>query len=273
MANFVILLKKNLLEMIRNRRIIIFGIVFIAISCISALSAKYLPDIINSLLEGMEEQIGATFVFEANVAESYVQFISNIGQIAVLLVGILFASSISKEKSRGTYNDLITRGVKDKEIVLAHFVSQLIVITFSFLLSVCLFVTLNILLFNQIMGIRGIVALIYLYLLLVVTISFTLFISCICKKNSRAYVLVILGYFGLSFLDVIPRLNKFNPFHLLTLATELMYYPNYSVTDHLLTFVVTFIISSGLVVLALWFSKNRVNNCNKVIQNDHTERV
>lgn len=273
MSSFMILLKKNLLEMIRNKRVLIFGIVFIMIAIISALSAKYLPDIINSLLEGMEEQIGITFILKASVAESYVQFISNIGQIAVLLVGILFASSISKEKSKGTYNDLITRGVKDKHIVLAHFVSQIIVITVSFLLSVAVFVTLNILLFNQIMGLRGVVALLHLYMLLLATMSFTLFVSCLCKKNSRAYVLVILGYFGLSFLEVIPRLNKFNPFHLLTLGTELMYYANYYISEHLLTFVVTFIISGGLVALALWFSKNRVNNCNKVIQNDHTERV
>ena len=167
MANFVILLKKNILEMIRNKRILIFGIVFMAISVISALSARYLPDLINALLESMEEQIGGTFLVSASVAESYVQFISNIGEIAVLLVGILFAVTISKEKSRGTYNDLVTRGVKDRDIVLAHFASQVIVITVCYLLSIAVFVTLNVLLFNQIMGIRGVVALLYLYLLYV----------------------------------------------------------------------------------------------------------
>lgn len=273
MANFVILLKKNILEMIRNKRILIFGIVFMAISVISALSARYLPDLINALLESMEEQIGGTFLVSASVAESYVQFISNIGEIAVLLVGILFAVTISKEKSRGTYNDLVTRGVKDRDIVLAHFASQVIVITVCYLLSIAVFVTLNVLLFNQIMGIRGVVALLYLYLLLIATMSFTLLVSSVCNKNSRAYLFVILGYFGLTFLEAIPKLNKFNPFHLLTLGSELMYYTDYAVGEHLLTSLFTLLVSGGLVVLALYLSKNRVNNCNKVDQYDHTERV
>lgn len=273
MANFIILVKKNLLEMIRNKRIVIFGVVFVAISLISAFSAKYLPEIINTLLEGMEEQIGSAFIMKATVADSYIQFISNIGQIAVLLVGILFAVSISKEKSKGTYNSLITHGVKDRDIVLAHFASQVIVITVSYLLSVCVFVVLNIILFNQIMGIKGFVVLLYLYLLLIATMSFTLFISSVCNKNSKAYLFIILGYFGLSLLEVIPRINLINPFHLLTLGSELMYYSDYVVSNHLITSLFTVLISAGLVLLAVSLSKNRVNNYKKVNQYDHSEGI
>ena len=274
MTNFVILLKKNIVDMIRNKRFIVFGIVFVAISLISALSARYLPEIFEALLEGMEEEMGGQMIlFTSSVADSYVQYISNIGQIAVLLIGILFASSITKEKNKGTYNNLITHGVKDKEIVLAHYVSQLLLITISYLLSVAIFVVLNIVLFSQIMGVRGLVTLTYLYLLLVATLSFTLFCSCLCNKNSRAYLIVILGYFGLTLLEVIPRLNKFNPLHLLTISTELMYYENYVLSEHLITSLFTIVISVVLVVVAVLVSRNRVNNHNKVTTYDKREGV
>ena len=174
MANFVVLLKKNILEMIKNKRIMLFAIVFAAISLISALTARYLPEIFKILLEGIENTGGELFMFSYNVSDSYIQYISNIGQLALLLIGVLFATSITKEKVKGTYNNLVVRGVKDRDIVLAHYVAQLLVITVCYLLSIAVFVVLNIILFNQIMGLRGFTVLVYLYLLLVVSLSFTL---------------------------------------------------------------------------------------------------
>jgi hypothetical protein len=86
-------------------------------------------------------------------------------------------------------------GVKDKDIVLSHLVSQIILVGISYLFSVAIFVLLNIILFNQIMGFRGLVALSYIFLLLLVTIIFSLFASCLSKKSGRAYLLVILSPF------------------------------------------------------------------------------
>lgn len=273
MVNFVVLLKKNLLEMVRNKRIIIFSILFVAISVISALTARFLPELINAILETAGEQVGANFLLKATVAESYIQFIVNISQSAVLVVAILFATSISKEKNKGTYNNLVSLGVKDKDIVLAHFVSQIIVISISYLLGVAVFVVLNILLFNQIMGIRGVVSLLYLYLLLIATMSVTLFISCVCNKNSKAYLFVIIWYFVVTFIEVIPKFNLINPMHLMTLGSELMYYPDYTIKYHLITSIITVLISVSLVVLAVYFSKNKVNNHKKVSYYDKPEGI
>ena len=273
MANFMVLLKKNIVEMIRNKKVLIFAIVFVAISLISALSARYLPEIFEALLSELEEVSGGLILFSSTVADSYVQFISNIGEMAVLLIAILFATSITKEKTKGTYNNLITYGVKDKDIVLAHYVSQLILITVCYLLSVAVFTVLNILLFSQIMGLRGVVALTYMYLLLVATLSFTLFCSCLCNKNGKAYLFVILGYFVVSFLEVIPKVNVVNPIHLLSLATELMYYPEYVLSEHIMSVIFSIIVSALLVIGAVFVSRSRIKNCKMVKFYDNTERI
>lgn len=273
MANFMILLRKNIIEMIRNKKVLIFAIVFVAISLLSALSAKYLPVIFEALLNDIEEASGGLIFFSSTVVDSYVQFISNIGEMGVLLVAILFATSITKEKTKGTYNNLITYGVKDRDIVLAHYVSQLILITVCYLLSVAVLTVLNIVLFSQIMGLRGVVVLTYVYLLLVATLSFTLFCSCLCNKNGKAYLLVILGYFVVSFLEVIPKVNVINPMHLLSLATELMYYPEYVVSEHVMSVIFSVVVSALLVVGAVFVSRSRINNCKMVKFYDNAERV
>ena len=179
MGNFTVLLKKNLIEMVRNKKIIIFSVVFVALAIISALTAKFIPLLLDMLLSGVEEEMGeamgAIFIGEATVADSYIQFISNFGQIALFLVALMFAGTITKEKSKGTYASLKMNKVKDGEIVLSHFVSQIILVLVSYLLSIACFVVLNILLFKQIMGLRGFVALTYIFLLLLATICFSLF--------------------------------------------------------------------------------------------------
>ena len=268
MRNFIILLKKNLLEMIRNKRIIIFGLVFVAISIISALTAKFLPELYKLLLGSME--MGDMYIVkEGTVADSYVQFIANMGEVTVLLIGIMFANVITKEKTTGTYQTLKMNNVKDHEIVLSHFVAQVLLVTLSYTLSVAALVVLNILFFNQIMGLRGFVVLIYIYLLLLVTIGFSLLSSCICKKSGKSYLVVILSYFGFMILDLVPRINKVNPFHLLTISTELMYTEAYVLKDHLLTSLSSFGIIIILVILSLLFVKNRINNKREIMNEEH----
>ena len=119
------------------------------------------------------------------------------------------------------------------------------------------------------MGLRGFVVLVYIYLLLLVTIAFSLFSSCVCKKSSKSYVLVILSYFGFMLLDLIPRINKINPFHLLTISTELMYTEAYVLKDHLLTSLSSFGIIIILVILSLLFVKNRINNKREIMNEEH----
>ncbi len=272
MDNFMILLKKNLLEMVRNKRIIIFSLVFIFISIISAFTAKFLPELISFLLQGIETG-NLISVEKGTVADSYVQYIANVGEVGLLLVAIMFVGTIVKEKKSGTYETLKMNGVKDNEIVLSHFVAQIILVSISYILSIAVFVLLNILLFNQIMGVRGFVVLLYIYLILLVIISFSLFVSCLFKKSFRAYLFVILGYFVVGFLEVIPRINKINPFHLLSISNQLMYYKEYSLKENLITSISSLIIVILLVIISLFVVKNKINNRKELNNEDNTKGI
>ena len=274
MGNFRILLKKNLLEMIRNKKIIIFGVVFVILSVLSAGIAKVLPILLEFLLEGIESnEFSGLYISKATVADSYIQYISNMGETAILLIILMFAGTITKEKKNGTYDSLKMNNVKDKEIVLAHFVSQVILITVSYALSIAIFAILNILLFRQIMGLRGIVILTYIYLLLLVALAFTLFASCISKTTGKAYLIVILGYFGASLLEIIPRVNVINPFHLLSVSNKLVSYEVYSLKENLITSISTLIIGVILVIISVFVVKNKINNRKVISNGNNTEGI
>jgi len=266
MANFMILLKKNLIEMVRNKRIIIFSLVFLLVSVISALTARFLPDILSLLVDSLQEAgLGELYIEKATVADSYVQFISNISEVCILLIILMFASTIVKEKSKGTYTTLKMSKVKDHEIVLSHFVAQVILVTISYVLSVAVFVLLNILLFRQIMGVRGLVVILYLYLTLLAMTGFTLFSSSISNKSGKAYLIVLLGYFGLGILEIFPKINQINPLHLLTISSELMYHESYSLKENLLTSLSSIVIIAIFVIASIFVVKNRINNRKAIV--------
>lgn len=274
MSNFKILLKKNLLELLRNKKLIIFSIVFVALSILSAVMAKLLPILFEALLSGIENDMtGSIYMEKATVADSYLQYISNMGETAFLLIIFMFANTITKEKKDGTYENLKMNKVKDHEIILAQFAAQVILITVSFLFSIAIFAVLNILLFRQIMGLRGVVILTYIYLLLLFAIAFTLFSSCVSKSTGKSYLLVVLGYFIISLLDIIPRINVVNPFHLLSVSMELVYYEAYSLKENIITSISSLIISAILVIISIFVVKNKINNRKVINDGNNAEGI
>ena len=125
MNNFKILLKKNFLEINRTKKWWIFIGVFVANAILSSLAARYLLE----LLSPVFEMIG--IVYTPTIADAYAEYAANMFEVGYLIIAIMFASSLTKEKSSATYYTLKSNGVKDKEIVLAHYVSKLVLITVS----------------------------------------------------------------------------------------------------------------------------------------------
>ena len=194
MSNFKTLFKKDMLELIRTKKWLVYIISFIAIVILSVVTARLLPELFNALLQ---EGDGFTmFMYEeVSIATSYSQFIANMGEIAWLIIGVMFATTLCREKNKGTYNLLKSNGVKEHEIVLSHFLSKLLLITVSYILSVITFAVANLFVFHEYTGLRGLIALTYVYLILVFALCLAIFISSIVKKNSGGYILILITYF------------------------------------------------------------------------------
>lgn len=259
MNNFMVLLKKDFLEIFRTKKWLVYLITFLVITIFSVVSARVLPELLNLVLveSGLEE----SFSYKASVADSYTQFIANMGEIAWLLIAIMFANTLVKEKNSGTYYMLKSNGVSETKIVLSHFLSKLILITLAYMASIVLFIPMNLILFKEYTGVRGFVSLSYLYLSLVFALCLALFISSFVKKNSKGYILAIVIYFILTILSIFPYIDIYNPLYGLTLSTNTIISPDYNtLSDYLINLFVTIGISIILVVSSIYIFKNKINN-------------
>lgn len=256
MANFKILLKKNFLELKRTKKWFIFIGVFAFLSIVSALFAKYLLALITPVFEMM----GLVIEFEPTIADSYAQFTANMGETAYLLIVIMFSALLIKEKTAGTYYILKNNGVKESEIVLAEYLTKLILITVSYLASILVFVICNLILFNSYTGYRGVISLIFIYLLLVFALTFAFFVSSVVKKKSIGYVLGIVSYFVLPILSTIPKINVATPFYTLTLANNVMVDLEHVWADYLINGFATIALIVTMVFASIYFFKERVDN-------------
>lgn len=258
MNNFKILFKKDILEIIRTKKWLVYLISFFAIVVLSVVTARLLPELFNLLLQ--DSQGENIFSYEASIADSYTQFIANMGEISWLLIVIMFANTLTKEKNKGTYSLLKSNGVSEKEIVLSHFFSKLLLITVSYLLSVILFMICNLFVFHEYAGLRGVISLSYLYLSLVFALCLSIFVSSIVKKNSRGIVLVIIVYFVLTLLSIFPYIDIYNPMYSLTLANNVIVNSNNETSDFIINLIVTLTLSISLLLASIYLFRNKIDN-------------
>ena len=258
MNDFKILFKKDMLEIFRTKKWLIYLITFLAIVVISVVTARLLPELLNLLLVGTEAE--GMYEYQYSVGDSYVQFVSNMGQIGWLLIAVMFSTSLVREKTHGTYQMLKSNGVSEFKIVLSHFLTKLVLITLAYLASLILFIPMNLIIFKEYAGLRGFVSLSYLYLSLVFALSLALFVSSLVNKNKAGYAIVIIIYFVLTILSVFPYIDIYNPLYGLTLANNIIIKTDYEISDYLINLFITIALNVGLIIASIYLFKNKVDN-------------
>jgi ABC-2 type transport system permease protein len=91
----LILLKKDLLEQWRTKKILILAIIFLFVAISSPIMAKILPELMKSIsVPGMVISLPSPTYLDA-----IDQYIKNISQIAILVVIFIVAGAICDEKT------------------------------------------------------------------------------------------------------------------------------------------------------------------------------
>ena len=101
------MLRKELLEQWRTRRVLVVAVVFTALGIGSPLLARYTPELVKALA-GDQFQI---VVPPPTAADAVSQFLKNLGQAGVLTAILLAMGSVAVEKERGTAALLLTKPV------------------------------------------------------------------------------------------------------------------------------------------------------------------
>ena len=210
MKIFNTLFKKEILEQIRSKKILILFILFIFVAIASPVLAKAMPAIFKSL--NLEQQGINITIPDPTFRDSIDQFVKNLTQIAVLAIVFIFAGAISEEKNKKTLEILLTKPVSRGVFVISKFVSSFLTLSAIYWINVVIFIFYT----RSVLGVFNagnfleLATLLWVYLLLITAV--VVFASAIASSTIGA---VAIGFVGLivfgSITSVVQLTEKYSP--------------------------------------------------------------
>ena len=134
MKSFNAFFKKELLENIRSGRLIILGIIFIALGIMNPAIAKLTP----LLMEIMSEELASNGIVMSEISvdalTSWTQFFKNI-PIGLIAFVVMLGNTFTKEYEAQTLIPIITKGLSRYKVVLAKSLDLFLLWSVGYLLS------------------------------------------------------------------------------------------------------------------------------------------
>lgn len=168
---FLIQLKKELRELWATRKLLIIVIVMTVFGMLSPLTAKLLPDLLESVGENQGNvQITIGEITERDAVD---QFVSNMSQMVMLLVILLSFGVVVNERDKGLMTLMFPHPIPRSVFILAKFTALLLAFGLGLLLSAGAMYFYTAVLFDALPfgAFSAMVALIGLYLLSLVALS------------------------------------------------------------------------------------------------------
>ena len=220
MHNYLVFLRKEVIEIIRTKRIIGLAAVFLFFAFTSPLLARYMTEFI-ALLVPAEETL-QFLIPDPMWTDSYAQFYSNIAQIGNITLILLFMGTIASERQRGTADLVFTKGLGHMSFVLTKFTVLSITVLLTMIASIAIVFLYTSLLFDTAGNLGDVLigTLVYSKFLILV-IALTIFASALSKSNVTAAMIGFLGFFAILILSAIPRIGDLLPGNLSARALEI----------------------------------------------------
>ncbi|MCL1791657.1 MAG: ABC transporter permease [Peptococcaceae bacterium] len=223
MRYFSVFMHKEMVELWRTSKALIVAIVFLALSIMSVLLAIFTPVIMQSVFEMTPGMSGETQTWpEATAVDSYAQFFSNIGQMGLLMIIIMFGAGLVREKRQGTAALLTARGLPRWVVALGKLTTGVGVWTVAYLLAFGVCLACTVFYFpddpvdHMVLSVTGM----WLYGIMLLCVGFVL--STIFKSSGGPVGIPIALLFLLPILDFWKTTAKFSPNWLFTNSVTLL---------------------------------------------------
>ena len=138
MNPYLIFLKKELLESAKTYKLLILGAVFLIFGLMSPLFAKLMPEILRWAMTTDPATAGidlSSMFTDPKALDAWAQFYSNIGQMGLIVLVVVFSGMLSSEISKGTLTIILTKGLTRSSAILAKFTSSIVIWTGVLLLA------------------------------------------------------------------------------------------------------------------------------------------
>lgn len=247
MSDLAVLVKKDLLEQWRTKKILILIIVFSFVAIGSPIFAKITPEILKSVsVPGMTINIPTpTYI------DSLDQFIKNTSQIALLVLVFVVAGAVSDEKNKKTLEMLLTKPVSRTNFILSKFVASFVSIGSVFIAMSIIFYLYTVSLFSvfDFTHFSLMVGNVLLYILMIVSI--TILASTIVKNSITAGGIGFISFivFGAIF-GIIKQIENYSPNLIFSRYTNVVKYGwNHDLTVPIFIIVITIILAITMAIL------------------------
>lgn len=135
MNQYTALFKKEFLESLRQFKVFALMIVFMIFGIISPLTAILMPDIMKTFLTDTGIHIELP---EVQAVDSYSQFFSNVNQMGLVIMVIVFGNILTHEISGNTLINLITKGLKRHVVISVKYIYTCFLWTITYIIGAVL---------------------------------------------------------------------------------------------------------------------------------------
>ena len=206
---FVNVLRKEMMEQWRTKRLLIVVAVLVVFGLASPLLAKVTPDLLRSVPDmpaGLAELIPVP-----SIADAVGQYIKNMSQFGILLAVLMSMGVVIQEKERGTAVMMLTHPVSPLAFLLAKFTALGLTFVLSLFISAlgCWYYTLllfDTLAWGPFLALNGLMLVVFL-----VYVALALFCSTLARTQAASAGLAFAGLVLVGGVGSLPRIGEYFP--------------------------------------------------------------
>lgn len=209
MNSFLVFTNKEFKENLRSYKVLILAFLMILFGLMSPILAKIMPDVLSSMALDI-----SMVMPEPTYIDAYTQFFKNLTQMGVIAVILLFSTSVSQERIKGTASLMLTKNLSRSTFLISKFSSISILWTITYFLSALITYVYTKNLFSYTNTVEHLLlsfGSLWVFVLLIIAI--TMFFSTLF---SNSQYLGMLGSFGgwllLIISSYIPHVRNYTPY-------------------------------------------------------------
>ena len=196
--------------MLRSYKALILALVFVLFGFMSPGLAKVMPQILSSIPMG---NISITLP-PSSYLDAYAQFFKNVTQMGLIVLMLLFATSLSSEIVKGTLIMPLSKGLSRDAVILSKYAASLFAFSVCYGLAVAIDLAYTYFLFGTVMAPNLFLSLFSLWLFGAFLLSLLLFSSCLIGGSYGGLLTSVGVLFLLFALDIFPVIRQFSPLYL-----------------------------------------------------------
>lgn len=245
MREFTAFTKKELIEQLRTYKVLIIVAVFFLFGMMSPLLAKLMPEIFKNMkLEGI-----AIILPVPAATDAYGQFFKNFTQMGLLVLLLVFGSTLSSELQKGTLVNILAKGLPRRTVILSKYLAAVLLWTIGYGLASAAAIGYTFYLFAS-TGVHHIMLSFFcLWLFGCFVIALILLSSTLTSGNFGGLILPAVVLLILLAINSLPGVKEFSPVTLASVNLALL-----NGTQELDGVIRVILITCGLIILSLYSS-------------------